>query len=69
MLLGLAFGNLNGNMSTNNNTNNIGIQSGGTGVGFDPGTGIGGDDGTGGPGGGGNTSGSTGQTPPPNPRP
>lgn len=67
MLLGLAFGNHNGNTSYNNNgTNNIAIQTGGR---LDPETGTGGDDGSGGPGGGGNTSGSTGQTPPPSPRP
>lgn len=69
MLLGLAFGNQNGNTCNNNGTNNVEIRSNETGTGFDPGTGTGGDDGTGGPGGGGNTSGSTGQTPPPNPRP
>lgn len=66
MLLGLAFGNHNGNTCTNNDSNNIGIQSGGTGTGFDPGTGTGGDDGTGGPGG--PIGGNTGQTPP-TPRP
>lgn len=66
MLLGLAFGNHNGNTSTNNNTNNIGIQSCVTGVGFDPGTRTRDDDGTGGPGG--PIGGNTGQTPP-TPRP
>ncbi|MDQ8140529.1 hypothetical protein [Chryseobacterium sp. CFS15] len=67
MLLGLAFGNQNGNTCNNNGTNNVEIQSGGTGTGFDPGTGTGGDDGTGGPGG--PIGGNTGQTPPPTPRP
>lgn len=66
MLLGLAFGNNNGNTCINDGTNNITTQTVNPGGGGNPGTG---DDGTGGPGGGGSTSGNTGQTPPPSPRP
>jgi hypothetical protein len=65
MLLGLAFGNNNGNTCNNNGTNNVSLYTTNPGGGTDPGTG--GDDGTGGPGG--PIGGNTGQTPPPTPRP
>lgn len=58
MLLGLAFGNNNGNATCNNNGNNITTMDAGSG--FDPGTGTDPDDGTGGP-----VGGNTGQIPPP----
>lgn len=63
MLLGLAFGNNNGNATCNNNGNNITTMDTGSGTGFDPRTGTDpGDDETGGP-----VTGNTGQTPPPRP--
>ncbi|WP_439479950.1 hypothetical protein [Chryseobacterium aquaticum] len=63
VLLGLAFGNNNGNAACNNNGNNVTTMDTGSGTGFDPGTGTDpGDDETGGP-----VTGNTGQTPPPRP--
>lgn len=61
MLLGLAFGNNNGNATCNdNNGGTVTTQDSGGGTGFDPGTGTDPGDGTGGP-----VGGNTGQTPPP----
>ncbi len=64
MLLGLAFGNHNGNATCNDNSGgNVTTQDSGGGTGFDPGTGIDPGD-TGGP-----VGGNSGQLPPPTPRP
>ncbi|WHF53180.1 hypothetical protein QGN23_00495 [Chryseobacterium gotjawalense] len=62
MLLGIAWGNHNGNTTYYKNSNNVGIQTSTHTEGLDPGTETDGGDGTGGPHG--PIGGNTGQTPP-----